>query len=207
MSENKKRKSLKNKNVKPEIKKKKTVHRATKEEILSIAGEYHERDYIKSAKSLRVDLGLTHKQTNFCHNMLIMNNGRQAYIKAGYKCTDASADAGASRLMKNVKVAQYYNYLMDCKEKDKIAGANEIEEFLTDVMRGKVADQYSNIPSITDRKDAAKLLGKRHNLFNDKVEITGQVEHKHTGPSKAEELFVDMFGKKEDEPEEERLIQ
>lgn len=48
--------------------------------------------------------GLTEKQLRFVEAMLLEPDAKAAYIKAGYKARGSSAEANASRLLRNAKV-------------------------------------------------------------------------------------------------------
>lgn len=144
------------------------------------------------------EFGLTPLQSKFCEEYIIEQNGKQSYIKAGYKCTPKSAETGASRMLSNEKVQAYIKYLMELARSKAVANKQEILEFVTSVMRGEVKDQYADVPGIRDRTEAAKLLGKEYGMFNDKVEVKGNVKHEHSGPTKADELIETMFDTNQD---------
>ena len=65
---------------------------------------------------------------------------------------------------------------MESLQKDRIASADEVLQYLTGVMRGEIKDQFDMDASIQDRNKAAELLGKRYKLFVDKQEIAGTLE-------------------------------
>ena len=94
---------------------------------------------------------------------------------------------------------KYYHSALG-RAKQQIAKGDEVLKTLTKILRGKEKDQYSEIPSLKDRIEAAKLLGKRYGLFNDKMEVSGKVEHEHQhrGPSLADELISSMFDTEND---------
>lgn len=144
------------------------------------------------------EFGLTPLQAKFCEEYIIEQNGKQSYINAGYKCSPKSAETGASRMLSSEKVQAYIKYLMELARSKAVANKQEILEFLTSVIRGEVEDQYSDKPGIRDRTEAAKLLGKQYGMFNDKVEVQGNVKHEHSGPTKADELIAEMFDPKKD---------
>ena len=58
----------------------------------------------------------------------------------------------------------------------RIADADEVLSYLTQVMRGELKDQDDKVASLYDRTRAAELLGKRHRLFIDKQEVSASVD-------------------------------
>lgn len=152
----------------------------------------------KKGSNIKNEFGLNPMQSRFCEYYITEQNARESYIKAGYKARGGSASANASRMLNNDKIKSYINYLMEQARSKAVATKQEILEHLTSVMRGEVKDQYADIPGVRDRTEAAKLLGKEFGMFNDKVEVQGNVKHQHSGPTKADELIADMFDTKND---------
>lgn len=144
------------------------------------------------------EYGLTPKRTNFCQIFVVKGNATEAYLESGYKATKSVARVESSKLLTIPKIQVYIKYLMEKAEDEAIAKPKEILEFLTQVARGEIPDQWSDKPSVKDRMEAVKLLGKRHGLFNDKVEVAigGKIEHVHR-PAVADELIETMFVKPE----------
>lgn len=131
---------------------------------------------------------MTRNQRVFCDEYLKDLNGTRAY-KVAYKnvTKDETAAANASRLLRNAKVKKYIDKKLDEMSSARIADAKEVLEFLTSVMRGEEQEQTLSlagngsqelIPKETDVKDrikAAELIGKRHSLFTDRIDIEGNV--------------------------------
>ena len=124
---------------------------------------------------------LTAKQQRFCDEYLIDANATAAAIRAGYSAKTAAA-IGAENLIKpNIK--NYIAKRMAEKESQLIADQDEVLKYLTSVLRGEskseeiVVDYMSEArtmkkaPSEKDRLKAAELLGKRYNLFSDKMKV------------------------------------
>ena len=128
---------------------------------------------------------LTAKQQRFCDEYLIDANATEAAIRAGYSAKTAAA-IGAENLIKpNIK--NYIAKRMAEKESQLIADQDEVLKYLTSVLRGEskseeivvenVGDYMSEArtmkkaPSEKDRLKAAELLGKRYNLFSDKMKV------------------------------------
>ncbi len=142
-------------------------------------------------------MALTEKQILFCHEYLIDLNATQAAIRAGY--SEKTAGQTASRLLRNVKVQEYLQKIMNDKQSGLIATQDEVLETLTAVMRrqqkeqvvaserhrrsyfdeeGRKVTEDTEVPvtveidtKISDVNKAAELLGKRYGLFSDKVNV------------------------------------
>ncbi len=128
---------------------------------------------------------LTAKQQRFCDEYLIDLNATQAAIRAGYSAR--SARQIADRNMSNDDIQEYIKARMAEKESQLIADQDEVLKYLTSVLRGEsrseeivvenIGDYMSEArtmekaPSEKDRLRAAELLGKRYNLFSDKMKV------------------------------------
>lgn len=139
---------------------------------------------------------MTDKQKRFCDEYLIDLNATQAAIRAGY--SEKTAYSVGQRMLKNVEVKGYIAEQLERIHNEKTADAQEVIEYLTAVMRGEhreqalrlVGDGVQEISDIDvsakERLKAAELLGKRHGLFTDKVNITGAVPVVISGDDKLE---------------------
>lgn len=116
-------------------------------------------------------------------------NGTRAY-KVAYPHIkkDTTAKAAASRLLTDVNVKTYIDEQLEKMHNERTADAQEVLEFLASIMRGEKTEQtliglgegtqgITNIEvSAKDRIKAAELIGKRHALFTDKVDLqTGDI--------------------------------
>lgn|SRR5690606_876851 len=131
---------------------------------------------------------LTEKQKRFADYYVELGNATEAYIKAGYKAkSNGVARANASRLLANANISKYIKERLEEKETERIAKQDEVLEFLTTVMRGQITEQVPIVmektfemvdkpPSIKDRTKAAELLGKRYQLFTDKVNLDSDMK-------------------------------
>ncbi|MGG5338096.1 phage terminase small subunit [Enterococcus pernyi] len=132
---------------------------------------------------------MTEKQRIFADEYLKDLNGTRAY-KVAYPSVkkDSVAKAAASRLLTNVNLKSYIEEQLEIMHDERQADAVEVLEFLTTVMRGEQTEQTliglgegaQGITAIEigakDRIKAAELLGKRHALFTDKVDLqTGDI--------------------------------
>ena len=132
---------------------------------------------------------MTAKQKRFCNEYLIDLNATQAAIRAGYS-KKAARQMGADNMAKPY-IKAYIAERMAEKEKELIASQDEVLRYLTSVMRGQsesevvavefIGDGVSQAvkvrkaPDEKERLKASELLGKRYNLFSDKVNIEGAV--------------------------------
>jgi phage terminase small subunit len=128
---------------------------------------------------------LTDKQKLFCDEYLVDLNGTQAAIRAGYSKNSARSMAAENLAKPNIR--QYIDARMQEKEKELIADQDEVLKYLTNVLRGKSQSEIVVVENIGDftsearliqkapdekeRLKAAELLGKRYNLFSDKMKV------------------------------------
>ena len=100
---------------------------------------------------------MTPKQQKFCDYYMQSGNATEAAKKAGY-----SKKTAYSMGFENLKKPEIQEYLSNPSREarnSRIAGANEVLEFLSATMRN--ADLAAK-----DRTRAAELLGKRYALFD-----------------------------------------
>lgn len=119
---------------------------------------------------------MTDKQKRFCEEYLKDSNAIQAAIRAGYAPKTARYAAewiNEKNLQKPTKKfkrelrERIDNHLKEMS-KDTIASAEEVLEFLTSVMR-------DDTESVKNRIKAGELMGKRHGLFKDTLNVQGAV--------------------------------
>ena len=128
---------------------------------------------------------LNEKQQRFADEYLIDLNATQAAIRAGY--SEKTARVQGSRLLLNADIKSYIEERMASQEEDTIASADEVMRYLTSVIRGQsrshvlarndLGAEYilEKPPDEKERLKAAELMGKRHQLFTDKVKVDGNV--------------------------------
>lgn len=140
------------------------------------------------------------KQKRFCDEYLIDLNATQAAIRAGY--SPKTANEQGARLLANVSVKAYIDEQMKQIHSEKTADAREVLEYLTAVMRGESSSEIvvvegcgegvsearrvQKAPDEKERLKAAELIGKRHGLFTDKVNVSGAVPVVISGDSELE---------------------
>lgn len=133
---------------------------------------------------------MTNKQRKFADEYIIDCNASRAY-KAAYPRikNDGVARSAGNRLLTYVDVKTYISEKLEELSSKKIANAQEVMEYLTDVLRGRTAaaivvvegqgDGFSTARSMNkapdekERLKAAELLGKRYGIFTDKLSIDG----------------------------------
>jgi phage terminase small subunit len=141
--------------------------------------------------------GVTPRQEKFCIEYLIDLNATQAAIRAGY--SKKTAEALASRLLRNVNIRSRIKELQDKVFEDGMMSAAEALWRLSKAGRGElkeevvvtegIGDGFSEAKiikkqiSARDQIKALELMGKRHDLFSSdtKIEmvpviITGECE-------------------------------
>ena len=138
---------------------------------------------------------ITEQQKLFVQELIKNNhNARQAAIAAGY--SEKTADAQASRLLKNVKVLEYRDELLNNIQKPTIATIEEILEYYTRVMR---REETENVVVTIKEKVSGMVLnpetGKRERKTIEKetpkiVEIPTKI----SDANKAAEMLGKNYG-------------
>lgn len=144
---------------------------------------------------------LNARQKRFADEYLVDLNATQAAIRAGY--SEKTANEQGARLLANVSVQEYISERMKEKEKDLIASQDEVLQTLTRVLRrqekeyvvssekvtrtyydsnGKKCSETTETPvvidvptRVSDLNKAAELIGRRYQLYTDKVKVDGNV--------------------------------
>ena len=128
---------------------------------------------------------LSEKQKRFAEEYLVDLNATQAAIRAGY--SEKTARVQGSRLLLNADIKSYVDEKMSEKDENTIASAEEVMQYLTSVIRGTSRSHVlakdetgaerivEKPPDEKERLKAAELMGKRHQLFTDKVKVDGQM--------------------------------
>lgn len=128
---------------------------------------------------------LTVKQQKFADEYLKTGNATLSAERAGYSKKTAGA-MGYENLNKPY-IKEYIDKRLNKTGGNNIATAEEVLQYLTDVMTGKEKEKkytYKNgkqfvaeeVPAMKERTKAAELLGKRHSLFTDRKEVNLKVE-------------------------------
>ena len=128
-------------------------------------------------------------QETFCLEYAASGNATDAYKKAGYKAkNDNVAAAAAARLLRTVKVQLRLQEIAKEIAAPKIASVQEIQEFLTAVMRQEKKEEEivvvgdsdfreavtkEKTPPISTAIKAAETLAKLQGAFRTDINITG----------------------------------
>lgn len=111
------------------------------------------------------NIPLNKRQKDFCIYYVETGNAMESYRRAGYKGKNDNTIAVSSHnLLRNVKVQEEIKRLQKpvLKEQEKhIATSQEVMQFFTDMMNGKIKDQFGLDASNSDRIKAAQEIAKR----------------------------------------------
>lgn len=110
------------------------------------------------------------RQKAFADYYIQFGNAAEAARKAGY--SEKTADSIGRENIRKPTIAQYIKERMDALDKERIASADEVMQFYSDVIRGKIKDQFGLDASLNDRIKAADSLMKRYNIAEDKLRAT-----------------------------------
>lgn len=102
---------------------------------------------------------LNDRQKLFCQYYVQNPNAYEAAIKAGYK--ESTARFQASRLLTKVQIKDEIARIRKPLEDKHIATGQEVMQFFTDMMNGKIKDAFGLDASNSDRLKAANELAKR----------------------------------------------
>lgn len=134
---------------------------------------------------------LNERQKRFVEEYLRSGNATQSAIKAGY--SPKAAKEVASRLLTFANVKSEVEARLKELESERVATTQEIQEYLTAVMRGELdeevvvnvgvgkgytrADKIKAQVGAKDRTKAAELLAKVRGMFVNKseLEVTGNL--------------------------------
>lgn len=122
------------------------------------------------------------KWKKFADEYIETGNVYQSAINVGYSENYAKSDA--CKILEKPSVKSYIEEQMKELEAETIADQTEVLQFLTSILRDEMTEEVLvNVgnfeQSIQDKKisardkiKAAELLGKRYQLFTDKVDMT-----------------------------------
>ncbi|RIO29336.1 terminase small subunit, partial [Staphylococcus saprophyticus] len=86
---------------------------------------------------------LTVKQQKFADEYIISGNATEAAIKAGY--SKKTAEATASRLLRNVKVSEYINKRLKELKEERLMDIEEALMISASIARGEHQQSYTKI--------------------------------------------------------------
>jgi phage terminase small subunit len=114
-------------------------------------------------------MALNDKHQKFVDEYMLDMNATQAYLRAGYNCTEEAARVSASKLLTNANIVA------------EIATRQKVMQESTGMSVKWVLEQYKTIiesniaidPAVA--KGALDSVGKHYGMFKDKVEVTGSL--------------------------------
>ena len=131
----------------------------------------------KSAIYTKSGHQLTVKEAKFIDSYIADGNGRQAVIRAGYEFNKSEDFASqlAHELLRKPYIADEIQARMESSKSQGIADRQEIMQFFTDMMRGKILDQFDLPTTNGDKIKAACELAKRSIDFEDRIKEKAKV--------------------------------
>lgn len=123
--------------------------------------------------------GLTLKQKTFADEYIISLDATKSAIKAGYK--ESTARQQGYLLKNNPEIKKYIEDRLEEKNDKLIAKQDEVLRYLTRVMRGQDMDdvivngEVVKVVKQDNRIKCAELLGRRYSLFEDNVNVRGDM--------------------------------
>ena len=133
---------------------------------------------------------LTARQQKFADYYIECGNASEAAKRAGYKGKYSATNT--DKLLNNTNVKAYINEQMDKLQKDSIASADEVLQYLTRVMRNEEIEEVVAVESVgrgmteavkvtkhvsvKDRNKAAELLAKRYGLNIVNIQSDNQLD-------------------------------
>lgn len=113
---------------------------------------------------------ITEQQKKFADFFIETGNATMSYIRAGYVARGNAAEANASRLLRNAKVADYVEQRNQELAQKRIADIAEVKEFWTRIMR-------SSDEETKDRLKASEFIAKTNGVFVTKLEHSGDADN------------------------------
>jgi phage terminase small subunit len=130
-------------------------------------------------------MALTDKHIRFIDEYMIDMNGAAAYLRAGYKCNEATARANASRLLTNANIsAEIAKRQQKLQQDTGISVQWVLNNFKTVAERCMQAEpiRCKESGEILEYKfdssganKALEAIGKHLGMFTDKIEHSGKV--------------------------------
>jgi len=120
---------------------------------------------VDAEKSKRTDFAtnsghaLTPLQARFIDLYIETGNGKKSVEDAGYNTRNPAQMA--QKLLNIPYINEEIKYRLEQHKSESIATADEIMQYFTDVMRGKLLDQFGLEASLAERTKAAQELAKR----------------------------------------------
>ncbi len=113
--------------------------------------------------------GLSDKQAAFVREYLIDLNASAAYQRAGYKAIGNAAESAASRLLRNVQVAE----AIAAAQAERVARTEVTQDWVVERLKAEATLEGEN-SSHSARVSALRWLGLHLGMFPTKVQVTGK---------------------------------
>ena len=123
---------------------------------------------------------LTANEALFIDEYVKNGNGTQSYLTAYPNSNAKCARQNASRILSKDYITSEISYRLECAKTDSIASAEEIMNYLSDVMRGNIKDAFGLDAPLSERTRAAVELAKRQIDIPNRVANNEQPELKIT---------------------------
>ena len=104
---------------------------------------------------------LTSAEAKFIDEYSVTGNGRQSVLTAYPNTKPSAAAQKAQDLLNKAYITSEINHRLEMAKVESIATASEIMQYLTDVMRGEIKDQFGLEAPLSERTKAAVELAKR----------------------------------------------
>lgn len=114
-------------------------------------------------------MALTDKQVKFIDEYMVDMNGTAAYLRAGYKCSEAAARSSASDFLANPNISEE----IEKRRKALQESSGMTVKWILDQYKTIIDDNLKLDPTIA--KGALDSVGKHYGMFKDKVEHSGNV--------------------------------
>lgn len=116
-------------------------------------------------------MALTPKQKAFADYYIETGNAAESARRAKYN--PKTAECMGRENLRKPAIASYIAERLAPTEAKRIATADEVMQFFSDVMNGKVKDQFGLEASLSDRLNAGKELMKRHAVADATKKVEG----------------------------------
>lgn len=123
---------------------------------------------------------LTAQEAKFIDEYCVTGNGQDSYLKAYPKSNPKNARQNAHILLTKQYITSEINHRIEQARTSSIASAQEIMQYFTDVMQGKIKDAFGLEASLAERTKAAVELAKRQIDIPQKLANTEAPEIKIT---------------------------
>jgi phage terminase small subunit len=120
-------------------------------------------------------MALTDKQKKFADEYLIDMNATAAYLRAGYKCSEAAARSSASDLLTNPNISEYIESKQKKLEiKTEVTAEWVIKEFIENHKLAR------DIGELSASNKALESIGRHLGMFNDKMRVDANNNNMNT---------------------------